>query len=53
MVECFFWQAFSENFTGLELEDGGGRGTSGTLKVVRYVADVISPICCTLVKIYG
>lgn len=22
-------QAFSENFTGLELEDGGGRGTSG------------------------
>lgn len=25
------WQAFSENFTGLELEDGGGRGTSGFL----------------------
>lgn len=24
-----FSQAFSENFTGLELEDGGGRGTSG------------------------
>ncbi len=24
-----YWQAFSENFTGLELEDGGGRGTSG------------------------
>ncbi|KAL6511725.1 hypothetical protein OROGR_021322 [Orobanche gracilis] len=23
-------QAFSENFTGLELEDGGGRGTSGS-----------------------
>lgn len=23
------WQAFSGNFTGLELEDGGGRGTSG------------------------
>jgi hypothetical protein len=27
----FLWQAFSENFTGLELEDGGGRGTSGFL----------------------
>ena len=25
------WQAFSDNFTGLELEDGGGRGTSGCL----------------------
>jgi len=24
------WQAFSGNFTGLELEDGGGRGTSGS-----------------------
>jgi len=24
-----YWQAFSGNFTGLELEDGGGRGTSG------------------------
>lgn len=23
------FQAYSENFTGLELEDGGGRGTSG------------------------
>jgi hypothetical protein len=23
-------KAFSQNFTGLELEDGGGRGTSGT-----------------------
>lgn len=36
-VFCALWsidygchdQAFSENFTGLELEDGGGRGTSG------------------------
>lgn len=26
-------QAFSENFTGLELEDGGGRGTSGYFSV--------------------
>ncbi|KAK8677615.1 hypothetical protein V6N13_143141 [Hibiscus sabdariffa] len=26
----FNWQAFSQNFTGLELEDGGGRGTSGS-----------------------
>lgn len=25
----FYAQAFSDNFTGLELEDGGGRGTSG------------------------
>lgn len=25
------FQAFAENFTGLELEDGGGRGTSGEL----------------------
>ncbi|KAL6493129.1 hypothetical protein OROGR_032888 [Orobanche gracilis] len=25
-----YYQAFSENFTGLELEDGGGRGTSGS-----------------------
>lgn len=28
-----FSQAFSENFTGLELEDGGGRGTSGNTQI--------------------
>ncbi|CAH9100322.1 unnamed protein product [Cuscuta epithymum] len=26
----YHYQAFSANFTGLELEDGGGRGTSGS-----------------------
>ena len=29
IMYLILWQAFSENFTGLELEDGGGRGTSG------------------------
>ncbi|PKI43753.1 hypothetical protein CRG98_035859 [Punica granatum] len=30
MHSRFHYGAFSENFTGLELEDGGGRGTSGS-----------------------
>lgn len=29
-VKCSTEQAFSKNFSGLELEDGGGRGTSGS-----------------------
>ena len=33
-VVMLFCQAFSENFTGLELEDGGGRGTSGTFNFI-------------------
>uniref|UniRef100_A0A2P2ITP0 Uncharacterized protein n=1 Tax=Rhizophora mucronata TaxID=61149 RepID=A0A2P2ITP0_RHIMU len=28
--------AFSENFTGLELEDGGGRGTSGYHFLIHF-----------------
>lgn len=35
--ECYIVQAFSENFTGLELEDGGGRGTSGCHSLVYYI----------------
>lgn len=40
----FLWQAFSENFTGLELEDGGGRGTSG-INFVSYIlfSDLFPP----------
>nr|XP_008357189.2 LOW QUALITY PROTEIN: leishmanolysin homolog [Malus domestica] len=30
MHSRYHYAAFSENFTGLELEDGGGRGTSGS-----------------------
>ncbi|KAL3640812.1 hypothetical protein CASFOL_015780 [Castilleja foliolosa] len=30
MHSRYHYGAFSENFTGLELEDGGGRGTSGS-----------------------
>ncbi|GAB2291324.1 hypothetical protein Dimus_025582 [Dionaea muscipula] len=30
MSSRYHFGAFSENFTGLELEDGGGRGTSGS-----------------------
>ncbi|KAI4375009.1 hypothetical protein MLD38_012931 [Melastoma candidum] len=30
MHSRFHYGAFSDNFTGLELEDGGGRGTSGS-----------------------
>lgn len=30
MRSRYHYGAFSENFTGLELEDGGGRGTSGS-----------------------
>ncbi|KAK9756386.1 hypothetical protein RND81_01G093400 [Saponaria officinalis] len=30
MHSRYHYRAFSENFTGLELEDGGGRGTSGS-----------------------
>ncbi|KAK9165605.1 hypothetical protein Scep_000796 [Stephania cephalantha] len=30
MHSRYHYSAFSENFTGLELEDGGGRGTSGS-----------------------
>lgn len=30
MYSRYHYGAFSENFTGLELEDGGGRGTSGS-----------------------
>jgi len=33
-VTC--WQAFSGNFSGLELEDGGGRGTSGLYPLFEF-----------------
>lgn len=36
-------QAYSENFTGLELEDGGGRGTSGSYFYVGNAGLVNSP----------
>ncbi|RWW80468.1 hypothetical protein BHE74_00011182, partial [Ensete ventricosum] len=36
-VLMLFCQAFSEKFTGLELEDGGGRGTSGTFNFISVM----------------
>lgn len=41
-------QAFSENFTGLELEDGGGRGTSGAflfISTVSFPLDATELVC--------
>jgi hypothetical protein len=36
-VEPLFYQAYTKDFTGLELEDGGGRGTAGmTLDYVLF-----------------
>lgn len=49
-----FWQAFSENFTGLELEDGGGRGTSGLHFVSHISFSFTSPpsLCMKLLKFF-
>lgn len=43
-----YWQAFSENFTGLELEDGGGRGTSGfsfSCSFIIFLSVLPSELC--------
>jgi len=36
MTEVTCLQAFSGNFSGLELEDGGGRGTSGLYRLIEH-----------------
>lgn len=36
-VEQLYYQAYTKDFTGLELEDGGGRGTAGmTLDYILF-----------------
>ena len=42
-------QAFSENFTGLELEDGGGRGTSGYF---LSLFSALKPLLLVVISIY-
>ncbi|RZR90080.1 hypothetical protein BHM03_00017903, partial [Ensete ventricosum] len=44
-VLMLFCQAFSEKFTGLELEDGGGRGTSGTFNFISVAVDGVWKVC--------
>ncbi len=34
------WQAYHDEFPGLELEDGGGRGTAGVMNVVSPAPDL-------------
>ena len=45
-------QTFSANFTGLELEDGGGRGTSGWLYTLFYSSYNLLVTCQDVTIVY-
>jgi hypothetical protein len=44
------WQAYDDKFPGLELEDGGGRGTAGMMNLISLLTSfrlIKSPLCAS------